>query len=241
MYLSPKSETFPFLMPASRMHVALVVLPNIWCMLVHLLAALPQGYDYNRGYLHGGVIIDFIGQRPPTSRLYFFLADLFLLILQCLMLTIHTERERLRLSLKTFRPLAPIITLEAATAPTVEDLDAEERNIGGGQPDEEEEDVELHSLGRGSQGDEAEGTESRRPNSSDDVSTSRLYDVLSSGNGVLGDHNIVRSMRAAATELERSTAQSLQSIGYGATLAALNTRRENATLRSRPQETTGNT
>ncbi|KAF4122445.1 Fungal domain of unknown function (DUF1746) [Geosmithia morbida] len=250
MYLSPKSESFPFLMPASRMHVALVVLPNLWCMLIHLLAALPEGREYHRGYLHGGVIIDFIGQEPPVHRLYYILADVFLLVLQCLMLTIHTEREKLRLSLKTFRPLVASAALEAATSRTVDDLDAEERNIGSTQADDDdaEDGIELQPLRRrstssngGGRDEEAAGTEPRRPSSSsgEAVTRSRLSDILTSGNGVLGEYHIVRSLRVAATELERTTAQSLQSIGYRATLAALNTRRQSASIQTRPQQASG--
>lgn len=247
MYLSPKAETFPFLMPASRIHVVLVVVPNLWCILSHLLFALPQGRDYHRGYLHGSIIIDFIGQKPPTHRVFYILADIFLLFLQCLMLAIHTEREKLRLSLRTFRPLVADAALEAATSRTLEDLDAEERGVGGpGSPhpelDEQEDGMELQSLTRSSSSnDRTDGAAletTARPDLGDDTSRSRLSDILTSGNAILGEYHIIHCMRVAATELERTTAQSLQSIGYRATLAALNARRQGATAQ-RPQEQAG--
>lgn len=242
MYLSPKDETFPFLMPASRMHVALVVVPNLWCILVHLFAAVPQGPDYHRGYQHGGMIIDFVGQKPPAYKIYYLLADLFLLGLQSFMLAVHTEREKLRLSLKTFRPLITDAALEVATARTIEDLDAEEQGIRSSGPSVAEaagraESIELQPLRMSpSRGGRRERSESEmRTSSGDDISRSRLSDILSSGNAMLGDYHILHCMRVAATELERTTAQSLQSIGYRATMAALDARRRGA-AQSRPEQ-----
>lgn len=248
MYLSPKDETFPFLMPASRVHVALVVLPNLWCMLVHLLGSLPQGPEYHRGYQHGGMIIDFVGQKPPTYRAYYLLADLLLFGLQCFMLAVHTEREKLRLSLKTFRPLIGDTALEAATARTIEDLDAEEQGIRSSGPSIAEsasrtDDMELQPLGRSSSrsGHRETSESGLRSSSGDDISRSRLSDILSSGNAMLGDYHILHSMRTAATELERTTAQSLQSMGYRTTMAALDARRRGVTVQSQLEQTTGDT
>lgn len=231
MYLSPKDETFPFLMPAGRMHVVLVIVPNLWCMLVHFLASLPQGPEYHREYQHGGLIIDFIGQKPPKYRLYYMLADLVLLVLQCLMLTIHTEREKLRLSLKTFRPIAPDPAAELSLTRTLEDLDAEEQAVQSGpgvEGENEEGDMELRPL-RSATGD----TEASRPdeyeslgnNSGDEPSRSHLSDVLNSGNAVLGDYHVINAFRLAWSDVERNTATSLQTIGYRATLAALEAQR----------------
>lgn len=242
MYLSPKDETFPFLMPASRMHVALVVLPNVWCMLVHLFAALPVGHEYHRGYMHGGMIIDFVGQKPPAYRIYYLFADMVLLVLQCLMLSVHTEREKLRLSLKTFKPLIADAALEAATSRTIEDLDAEEQGIRSSGPSVAEaansdDDIELQPLNRSStdQRQERPRISDSPPSSRDEVSRSRLSDLLGSGNAILGEYHVLNSMRVAATELERTTAQSLQTIGYRATMAALDARRRGAAVQARQE------
>ncbi len=247
MYLSPKDETFPFLMPASRMHVALVVIPNIWCMMIHFFGAMPEGPIYHRGYQHGGMIIDFVGQKPPTHRAYYLLADLFLLVLQCFMLAVHTEREKLRLSLKTFRPLVPEATLEAAAARTIDDIDAEEQDIRSSGPSVSEalgrsDSIELQPLSASSSARDRRGRRGSESNSSpgDDISRSRLSDILTSGNAILGEYHILHSMRTAATELERTTAQSLQSIGYRATLAAIDARRRGVTVQVRQGQNPGN-
>ncbi|CAM1507072.1 Fc.00g067130.m01.CDS01 [Cosmosporella sp. VM-42] len=234
MYLTPKDEAFPFLMPASRMHVMLVAIPNLICMLLHLFTSLPSGPDYHRGYMHGGMVIDFIGQKPPTSRLYYILADIAILAIQCLMLSVHTEREKLRVTLKTFRPLIPELIPETAAAPTIEDLDAEERGISrdlsGITTTNDTDDIELRPLRHS--GEEEESTERNgespslsRENSTEESSRSHLSDLLSSGNAVLGEYHIVQSIRLAAMDLERTAAHSLRTLSYGATMAAIEARR----------------
>ncbi|KPM45520.1 hypothetical protein AK830_g1062 [Neonectria ditissima] len=247
MYLTPKDDSFPFLMPASRMHVMLVVVPNIICMLLHLFCSLPVGPDYHRGYMHGGLVIDFVGQKPPTSRLYYILADVAILAIQCLMLTVHTERERLRLMLKTFRPMgSDLATQQAMTVPSIEDLDAEERGISretsSSVTTDETNDVEMQPLRRASDADEAseqpgESESLSRELSTEESSRSPLSDLLSSGNAILGEYHVIHSIRSAAMDLERTAAHSLRTLSYGATMAALEARRRGANVTSRPVQT----
>ncbi|UNI20986.1 hypothetical protein JDV02_007021 [Purpureocillium takamizusanense] len=247
IYLTPKDNSFPFFMPASRLHVLLIIIPNLICMLLHLFGRLPHGPGFHRGYQHGGLIIDFVGQRPPTYRLYYVLADIVILAVQCLMLTVHTQREKMRVALKTFRPLVPDIAQELATARSAEDLDAEERGVlrhaPGMDVDEAEEDggVELQTLntdgaqeGEDSARMEASGS-LLRPVTTEAGSRSQLSDIMNSGNAVLGEYHIVRSLASAAIDLERSAANSLQTIGYGATMAALRARRQGAAAQTATQ------
>ncbi|KIL94690.1 hypothetical protein FAVG1_01621 [Fusarium avenaceum] len=231
LYLTPKDESFPFVMPAGPIHACLVIIPNIICILLHVFVSLPVGPDFHRGYNHGGVIIDFIGQKPPTSRLYYVLVDVMILVVQCLMLTVHTERERLRVILKTFRPMVPDVAQD--TGPTIEDLDAEERGVSrdmpGSLPTDEEEGIELQPLRPASTPEEADSTQvepeppSRDP--LDEPTRSHLSDVLSSGNGIIGEYHVIHSLRNAAMNIERTTAYSLRTIGYGATMATIEARR----------------
>lgn len=237
LYLTPKDESFPFLMPASPIHVCLVLIPNIFCILLHILVSLPVGPEFHRGYMHGGLVIDFIGQKPPTSRIYYVLADVVILAVQCLMLTVHTERERLRVVLKTFRPMVPDVAQE--TTPTIEDLDAEERGVSrdmlGSLPIDEEDGIELQPLHRVSTTEEGNSTSgesepsSAREQSTDEPTRSNLSDVLSSGNGIIGEYHVLHSLHNAALNIERTAAYSLRTIGYGATMASIEARRR-ATL-----------
>lgn len=248
MYLTPKDEAFPFLMPASRVHVLLVVIPNFICIFLHLFTSLPQGPDFHRGYQHGGLIIDFVGQQPPTSRIYYLIADFAILAIQCLMLTVHTQREQLRVMLKTFRPMLPEIAeeLEAAVR-AVQDLDAEERGVSIHATDaiatattaatnsaaiDEAGGIEMREVNGSPQepgdgGDQQNGETDTllRESTSEDSPRAQLADIMNSGNAVVGEYYIVQSVLSAAGDLERSAAHSLRSISYGATLATLQARR----------------
>lgn len=244
MYLTPKEESFALLMPATQLHVVLILVPNLLCMALHLFGSLPTGPDYHRGYQHGGMIIDFIGQMPAAYRLYYLLADLLILSLQCLMLTIHNHRESLRVALKTFRPLLSELLLEPIAARSVEDLDAEERGVSRHVPGmmiNETDEIELQQLGRPGDGDgEGEGSEERNEQSgaaagdgsSDEPPRTHLSDIMSSGNAVLSEYHIIHTMRNAAMNTGGSTALSLQSIGYRATMAGIQTRRRGATIQT---------
>lgn len=234
LYITPKPESFPFLMAANQSSVILIAVSNIICMLCHMFLSLPVGPDYYRGYLHGGLIIDFVGQKPPTYRLYYLLADFAILVVQCLMMTIHTERERLRLSLKTFRPLGVDATVQTQNAPTLEDLDAEERGIPrwlAGIPEADEtEDIELRRLHpngerNGDAGTSRTDQRTSRASSDAEPLMSPLADMLSSGNAIMGEYHVISSVRSAALNLEATAAHSLRTLSYEATLAAIRARR----------------
>ncbi|KAG6192148.1 hypothetical protein E4U36_000048 [Claviceps purpurea] len=251
MYLTPKDESFPFLMPAGRVHVLLVVVPNLICMLLHLFTSLPRGPDFHRGYQHGGLIIDFVGQQPATYRIYYLIADLAILVLQCLMLTVHTQREQLRVLLKTFRPILPELSGDmqatAIAARSLQDLDAEERGVllhgqdvttpaanlttmeeGGG--------VAMRHAGgsleavEGDQNGEAGSLLQR--STSEECPRAPLSDIINSGNAVLGNYCIIQSVMSAAGDFERTAAHSLRTISYEATLATLQARRRAAVAQS---------
>ncbi|KAL1837955.1 hypothetical protein VTJ49DRAFT_3226 [Mycothermus thermophilus] len=141
-FLTPKDTILPptILLPAEQPHVYTIFIPGLLCMAAHLFLALPQAGEASRGYLHGGVIIDFIGQKPPRSRAAFLALDLAILAAQCLMLAVHQERERIK---KAVAPgLRTTLSLSAGgeqqsaegtsgttAADTMQDHDAEERGV----------------------------------------------------------------------------------------------------------------
>ncbi|KAL7945877.1 hypothetical protein V8C42DRAFT_321822 [Trichoderma barbatum] len=245
MYLSPKDESFALLMPATQLHVLLILVPNLLCMALHLFGSLPTGPDYHRGYQHGGMVIDFIGQMPAAYKLYYLMADLLILFLQCLMLTIHNHRESLRVALKTFRPLLSEILLEPLAGRSAEDLDAEERGVSRHVPGmmiNETDEIELQQLGRPGDGEGSEDRNEQSPagdGSGDEPPRTHLSDIMSSGNAVLNEYHIIHTMKNAAMNTGGSTALSLQSIGYRATMASMQGRRRGATLQSSIARPTG--
>lgn len=208
-------------------------MPNMICILLHLACALPGASEATRGYLHGGVIIDFVGQKAPTSKLGLVAVDLVVLAIQCLMLAVHQEREMLRTLAKRRVSSG---TGEAGgdnaadrgpdgsgslLVPT-QDLDSEERGVLRDAPygaDEAMEtgDIELQPLFASSDENcDVLAPSSRRPPEAADMT-----DLLRSGNAVLADLHVVRAFRTAANSYHDAAAYSLQSIGYTATLAAM--------------------
>lgn len=162
MYLTPKPEDFLKLMPAPRPQIYTVFASNVLCMLLHLLLALPEASETMRGYLHGGVIIDFVGQKAPTSRLGLLLLDCLVLMLQCVMCAVWLEKDRLKKIEVTLRSVAaggvpktnantatpPVASGTAGNAASTQDLDAEERGVLRDDPlgEDDSRDIELQPL-----------------------------------------------------------------------------------------------
>ncbi|TLD22695.1 hypothetical protein PspLS_07575 [Pyricularia sp. CBS 133598] len=213
-FLSPKSDEFVLLMPTHRPHTAAVLVPNLFCMLMHLLWALPKGSEASRGYLHGGVVIDFIGEKAPTSKLKLLLLDAVILTLQCVMVAVHSERERLRAVVKprVSRLLAEVAAGGDATAgtraeATMEAYDAEERGVARDGP---------HAGDAAEEMDPPPLRSGRRPPD--------MRDYMMSGNAVIGDFHVLHSVRTVGHDYQAAAAQSLQTIGFAAELARLATR-----------------
>ncbi|KAJ2905056.1 hypothetical protein MKZ38_006449 [Zalerion maritima] len=80
-------------MPPNSAYIFVVVIPNAVCMLLHLFSSLPQPAPASRGYVHGGIIVDFVGQKPPSSCIPLLFIDIFILILQFAAMSIQIERE----------------------------------------------------------------------------------------------------------------------------------------------------
>ena len=221
-------------------------------MLLHLFSRLPQASEESRGYLHGGVMIDFIGQKAPTSRLGLLLLDVAVLGLQCFMLAVHLERERLRKLVLPLRRTAGAATAGAevgaevsaeATAstavPSTQDHDAEERGVlRDDSLLDETNDIEMRSMsGREGQGPRDEDGESSRllaDAATQGAASPDLGDMLRSGNAVLADFHVVKAIRTAGNDYQSAAEHSLQTIGYAATLARLAAQRQ-ARLNTRPR------
>lgn len=67
--------------------------------LLHMLYAAPAAGEDTRGYLHGGLMIDFIGQQGPTSKWKLGGLDLCILVLQLVMVSAHVKRRNLKMQL----------------------------------------------------------------------------------------------------------------------------------------------
>ncbi|KAK6505425.1 hypothetical protein TWF481_007328 [Arthrobotrys musiformis] len=94
------------------------------CFLFHLFSEPASGSEATGGYLHGGMIIDFVGQEGPISRFRLIFLDLIILILQLTMLTVKVSKQDL---LESSGPNRVV---------PAQDLDDEERGIVAGVEDD---------------------------------------------------------------------------------------------------------
>ncbi|KAI0383889.1 DUF1746-domain-containing protein [Hypomontagnella monticulosa] len=243
LFISPKAEDSILVIP--NYHVSAIVWPNFLCIFLHLVTSLPHAGESSRGYLHGGILFDFIGQKTPTSRFSLLLLDFLIMGLQCVMLTVNMEKERVR---KVVRPVIPIESPEGTTGETTttgQDHDAEERGVLRDAPIvDETNDIEMQPVGleNGSSGqrNREERASLLRRSSAPGGDLEGLVDILRSGNAVLANFNVRQSLRTAwqnrASSPESTAAYAIQNVGYNATLAALAAQRRARLAAAQPRQ-----
>ncbi|KAF3920846.1 hypothetical protein ABW21_db0202050 [Orbilia brochopaga] len=93
------------------------------CLLFHVFSEAPSASEATGGYLHGGMIIDFVGQEGPISKFRLVFLDILILLLQLTMLAVKVSKQ----------------DLLDNSAPTrgnpAQDLDSEERGVNVLDPD----------------------------------------------------------------------------------------------------------
>ncbi|ROT36786.1 DUF1746-domain-containing protein [Sodiomyces alkalinus F11] len=249
-FLSPKPDDWPIPMPAIQSQILAVFLPATLCLLVHIFGTLPTAGEASRGYLHGGMIVDFIGQKPPTTRLTLLGLDLLILVLQCFMLTVHAEREKIRAIIKPKRSRL-VAALEEVAEDINELLPSQHDDVfraGGGatrssRPAREDNgDIEMQALGRtdsrGSVGDDNDDDDDDDDErsaflggaSATSSPRASLLDVMSSGNGMLREFHVLHTIRSATPDFWGTVGHTLQSAGYQSTMARLRASRSGTRL-----------
>ncbi|KAH6646414.1 hypothetical protein BKA67DRAFT_541381 [Truncatella angustata] len=221
LFLSVKPDIA--IIPYFNYPIGAIIGPNIFCMILHLATSLPQASEISRGYLHGGVLVDFVGQKAPTSKFTLLLLDVLVLTLQCFMLSVNLEKDRIKKILNP--PRQPVGGTGATPAPAnaSQDHDHEERGVlRDGPTTDETDDIEMQPLrGSNDAGNVGHASLAERRSSSG----GNLRDVLSSGNAILADFHVRDALRRAYTDRgntsEAAAAYTLQSVGYNTTLAAL--------------------
>ncbi|KAM3086723.1 hypothetical protein ACMFMG_000846 [Clarireedia jacksonii] len=186
--------------PQSSSWVTILVGSNLLCIFLHLLLSPPKASEEMRGYLHGGVIIDLIGQKGPSSRLKLVLFDLIVLVLQTVMFSIHIERERIGKILVGYLKKTPDVP-----PPSTQDHDAEERGVLRDHVTSAE-DIEMQTLDSAgllspsrsrvdvSEGDEAIQDLLAEPDGDENDDTP--LDIFWSGTAVIGDFNVIDTLRS---------------------------------------------
>ncbi|MCJ1283785.1 hypothetical protein MMC26_003116 [Xylographa opegraphella] len=126
-YFTPKPAFFPSA-PPNRPYIAVIILSNTINILLHTISAAPDAGEAMRGYIHGALLIDFIGELGPISKTRMVLLDLIIMALQFVILAVVLEREELKKSMEGSLASAPSLNEEEA-GPRGQDHDAEEQGI----------------------------------------------------------------------------------------------------------------
>jgi hypothetical protein len=162
--------------------------------ILHIICKAPSAGEDTRGYLHGGLMIDFIGQQGPTSKWKLAGLDICILLVQLTMVSVHVKRRELKKKVAKISGGSTAMRTEEepsttegegtdaeASAERDQDADAEERGVlrrtdtlsdTGADPDEE--DALLAT--------------SSEPGHAD------ALDILSSGQAVVGEFTLIDTL-----------------------------------------------
>ncbi|EDU49974.1 repeatdomain containing protein [Pyrenophora tritici-repentis] len=157
--------------------------------LLHLTYPAPSAGEDTRGYLHGGLMIDFIGQQGPTSKWKLGALDICILVLQLVMVSVHVKRRELK---KKLAKLSAGLTTSTATSdpPPAETATATSDNTARGQDVDDEERGVLHRTDTMSDiGLDADGEQDALLPTSESGHVDAM-EVLSSGQCVIGDFTL---------------------------------------------------
>ena len=206
-------------------------------MLLHILTAHSEAGEAMRGYLHGGVIIDLIGQKGPTSKLHLVVLDILVCGLQCFMLAVHVERERLAAVLAAFVSPTPVADQPRVEVVSSQDHDAEERGVMR-EGVTSNGDIELQPItprpeitsprnndDTVEQDEERDGllAEPRRRLDTEDDDTP--LDAFWSGTAIVADFHVLHTLREQWDNHGTASASALQTVGFSAEFAAVTANR----------------
>ncbi|KAL8699076.1 MAG: hypothetical protein Q9201_006206 [Fulgogasparrea decipioides] len=213
-YFTPKPPLMNAAITWNRPHIVIIFGINLLSGFLHAMYTPPTAGEATRGYLHGGLLIDFVGQLSPVSRVRLVAYDLLILALQMVMLGVTIEK----------RKLVDAGNSSAEGGGSREDEgqghDFEERGLRRG---EDIEGIELQPLrplpgGRlgGDEDEEREEVLGRNESTTDE----HPGDAFCSGQYVIADVHIVNTVRGQWRQSYTATRSSNDgSVGAAAELA----------------------
>ena len=204
--LTPKPSIFPE--PPQSRPIGMIIGTNILCFILHAYFARPEAGEATRGYLHGGLAMDFIGQKGPTSKLHLLCLDVLVLLLQVLHIGILTVKKKARAAAESPTTTTTSAPRTVPTAPSQQNLDFEER--GQLRSDHQQVDIELQELN--SDGATARQHISREPDGPEEDtggeerqrllqttetprSDRHIFDAFNSGEIMVADLNLYKIMK----------------------------------------------
>jgi hypothetical protein len=199
-------------------------------MLLHIFTARSEAGEAMRGYLHGGVIVDLIGQKGPTSKMHLVLLDLLIFGLQCFMLAVHVEKERLSALIAAYLSPATTATDQPrAAVVAAQDHDAEERGIMRDVVTDNG-DIELQPLAPRNDGPSTIDTEGQERNEERERLLAEPLpreddedplDTFWSGTAIVADFHVIQNLKRQWADYGNATESAIQTMGFSAEFAAV--------------------
>ncbi|KAL3463094.1 hypothetical protein BJX64DRAFT_134138 [Aspergillus heterothallicus] len=131
IFFTPKAP--PFDPNRNQPFIGAIIASNLFCMIFHKFFSQPEAGEATRGYLHGGILIDFIGQKAPVPVTRLLCLDLLVTVLNLVMLGLIIERVKVaEANQPTINPATTTTTANTTTQPEqteTQDHDHEERGV----------------------------------------------------------------------------------------------------------------
>ena len=167
LLLTPKPAGLPPMPPRILPLFALwLLVANCFAVLDDAVLAAPAAAgEATRGYLHGGLLIDFVGERGPVSKWRLVALDALVVALEMVMMGLELERRRLKKRIggggqersrgeETRQEQDPNVE-SRDTQEERQDIEAEERGVRRSH-----EEIELQRLDLASEGNQ-DGSQER--------------------------------------------------------------------------------
>ena len=148
-YFTPKPDVFPPPPLTHRPYIGTIFGSNLFCILLHILIDPPAAGEAARGYLHGGLLIDFVGQASPVSKFKLVGLDILTLVLQIVIMALTLEKQSL---LGKTKPAVSgrdgVMAALDAMGDQVrgQDHDLEERGVLGSENPADTDEIEMRDL-----------------------------------------------------------------------------------------------
>lgn len=161
--------------------------------LLHLTHPAPAAGEDTRGYLHGGLMIDFIGQQGPTSKWTLGALDVCILFLQLVMVSVHVKRRELKKKLARLAAGGASSTTTRAASDSAA-TETPNDNLGREQDADDEERGVLHRTDTLSDLGADPGDEEDALLPSSESGHADAMEVLSSGQCVIGEFTLIDTL-----------------------------------------------
>ena len=201
--------------PPNRPYVAAIFGSNFLCIILHALSNAPSAGEATRGYLHGGLAMDFIGQKGPTNKTHLIILDLIVVVLQVTHLAAHVVRQRLKDGhVSTNTPAAEGVG-NAPVQSQGQTVDDEERGVRRSTERQQREDIEMQTLNPAGRTPATEENPNEAESSDREAllatmstptrTDAHIFDAFSSGQVVLADLNLGRTIREQFWAYQKAT------------------------------------